>query len=450
MAQGTTPNTSAQYAGATTRIIAAKALEQTQRYLVLYQFADQKTIPKGHGVQWEAIRWNYMQLPRYPTAEGVPPNPNSLDFTQVTGTAVQWAGRWVGTDVAMVTTQQDLMATASKQLGMQLSQLKERNGFVNMMAGTQVNYANAVGARASLAATDLLNPTDINRTYANLSNLGAPKWNGQTGETVQRSIDYTRRESEKTIPGVEHYVAIGSIFPLEDLRNNPTVVTAWSRSDVDRLYINQMGYWGGITFCETNMAPTFTGVAQVNGANGVGSLTAGTYTIQVTGWDNQNFYESRIYQLSTDVVVTTGGITLTTPSTTGFTYAVYVGVGSGAAVGQLGLSTSGPSSGSFAGQAIELPPSTTVTITGLGAQMIPPAAPATGVTVYPVFIFGRDAFACLKLDGVQWLRPTGADKADQLDQLRVIGYKFMEGWVILDQRKMARIECSASNAGAFG
>lgn len=449
MAQGTTPNSSNQYAGITTRFIAREAMEQTQRYLVLYQFADKKTIPHGRGVQWEAFRWNYMQLPRFPTAEGVPPTPRSLDFTQVTGTAVQWAGRWVGTDVATITTQQDLMKAAGKQLGMQVAQMKERNGYVNLMSGTQVNYANAVGARASLAATDVLNPTDVNRTYANLSNLGAQKWNGQTGETVERSIDYTARNSEKTIKGVEHYVAIGSIFPLEDLRNNPTVVTAWSRSDVDRLYINQMGYWGGITFCETNMAPTFVGVAQVNGANGAGSLTTGTYTIQVTGWDDQNFYESRIYQLSADVAVTTGGITLTTPSTTGFTYAVYVGVGSAALPTQLGLTTSGPSSGSFQGQAIELPPSTVVTITGLGAQMIPPAAPATGVTVFPVFIFGREAFACLKLEGIQWLRPTGPDKADQLDQLRVIGWKMMEGWTILDQRKMARIECSASNSGAF-
>src|ERR1700688_195892 len=241
-------NTSNQYAGITTRIIEREAMQQTQRFLVLYQFSDKKTIPHGHGVQWEAFRWNYMNLPHFPTAEAVPPPASSLDYTQVTGTAVQWAGRWVGTDVATITTPQDLMRAAGKQLGMQLAQMKERNGFVNLMSGTQVNYANAVGSRVALAATDVLNPTDINRTYANLSFLGAQKWNGQTGETVERSIDYTARASEKTIKGVEHYVAIGDIFALEDLRNNPTVVTAWSRSDVDRLYINQMGYWGGITF----------------------------------------------------------------------------------------------------------------------------------------------------------------------------------------------------------
>ena len=445
----TSPNTSAQYAGATTRVIAADALQESQRYLILYQFSDKKTLQHGHGNQWSAIRWNRMNLPRSPIAEGVPPDPSSLTYTQVTGMAVQWGGRWVGTDVATITTQQDLMAAASKQLGMQLAEMKERNGFVNLMSGIQINYANQAGSRGALAAGDNLNPTDVSRTFANLANLGVPLWNGQTGEDVQRSMDYTARQSEKTIKNVEHLVAIGGTFPLDDLANNPQVVATWQFSDHNRLYINEMGYWKGIVFCRSNMVPSFTGVAQVNGANGVGSLTTGTYTIQVTGWEDEKFYESRIYQLSADVSVTTGGITLTTPSTPGFTYAVYVGVGSAAAPQNLGLTTSGPSVGPYQGQAIQIPPSTSVTITGLGLTQLPPAAPATGVTVYPTFIFGQKAFACLKLEGVQWLRPSGADKSDQLDQLRVIGYKFMEGWTILDQRFMARIETTASNTGAF-
>ena len=445
-----TVNVSSQYAGATTRVIASRALKETQRYLILYQFADKETMQHGHGVTWSAIRWSRLPLPQAPVAEGVPPSANQLSFTQVTGSAVQWAGRLVFTDVSLITTQQSLITEGSRMLGMQLAEMKERNGFVALMGGTQVNYANSVGARASLAAGDNLNPTDVNRTMANMKNLGVWLWNGQEGEDVQRSIDYTARQSEKTIKGVQHLVAIGSVFPLEDLRNNPTVVTAWQRSDINRLYINEMGYWKGITFCESNMIPTFTGVAQVNGTNGVGSLGTATYTIQVTGWDDQNFYESRIYQLSTDISVTTGGINVTVPSTPGFTYAVYVGVGSGAALSNLGLTTSGPSSGPFQGQAIGIAPGTAVVITGLGSMAIPPAAPATGVTVYPTFIFGKNAFACLKLEGVSWNRLMDADKSDPHNQLRSIGWKLFEGWCIKDQRFLCRLETTASNSGTFG
>jgi hypothetical protein len=444
-----TVNVSSQYAGATTRVIASRALKETQRYLILYQFADKETMQHGHGVTWSAIRWSRLPLPQTPVAEGTPPPANQLSFTQVTGSAVQWAGRLVFTDVSLITTQQSLISEGSRMLGMQLAEMKERNGFVALMGGTQVNYANSVGARASLAAGDNLNPTDVNRTMANMKNLGVWLWNGQEGEDVQRSIDYTARQSEKTIKGVQHLVAIGSVFPLEDLRNNPTVVTAWQRSDINRLYINEMGYWGGITFCESNMIPTFTGVAQVNGTNGVGSLTTATYTIQVTGWDDQNFYESRIYQVSTDISVTTGGINVTVPSTPGFTYAVYVGVGSGAAPANLGVTTSGPSSGPFQGQAIGIAPGTAVVITDIGSMAIPPAAPATGITVYPTFIFGKNSFACLKLEGVSWNRLMDADKSDPHNQLRSIGWKVFEGWVIKDQRYVCRLETTASNTGTF-
>jgi len=443
-------NQSSQYAGATTRIIAAKALQETQRYLIIYQFADKEPMEHGHGVTWSAIRWSRLPLPQAPVAEGVPPPANQLSFTQVTGSAVQWAGRLVFTDVSIITTQQNLISVGSKMLGMQLGEMKERNAMVALMSGTQVNYANAVGSRAALAAGDNLNPTDVSRTFANMVNLGVPLWNGQTGEDVQRSIDYTARQSEKTIKGVEHLVAVGNTFPLDDLANNPTVVAAWQRSDINRLYINEMGYWKGITFCRSNMIPTFTGIAQVNGANGVGSLGTATYTIQVTGWDNQNFYESQIYQVSTDVSVTTGGINVTVPSTPGFTYAVYVGIGSGAAPANLGLTTSGPTSGPFQGQAIGIAPGTAVVITGIGSMAIPPAAPATGVTVYPTFVFGQNAFACLKLEGVQWNRLMDADKSDPHNQLRSIGWKLFEGWCIKDQRFLARIETTASNSGTFG
>lgn len=444
-------NQSSAYAGATTRIIAAKALQESQRYLVVYNFADKVTMEHGHGVTWSAIRWSRLPLPQSPIAEGVPPPANALAFTQVTGSAVQWAGRLVFTDVSLITTQQNLINEGSRMLGMQLAEMKERNGFVALMSGTQVNYANSVGARASLAAGDNLNPTDVSRTFSNMVNLGVPMWNGQTGEDVQRSIDYTARASEKTIKGVEHLVAIGNAFPLDDLAQNPTVVNTWMRSDVNRLYINEMGYWKGITFCRSNMVPSFTGVAQVNGANAVGSLTTATYTIQVTGWDNQNFYESRIYQVSADVAVTTGGISLTTPSTPGFTYAVYIGVGASAAPANLALtsSLSAPATGPFAGQAIGLPPATSVTLTGIGSMAIPPAAPDTGITVWPTFIFGQNSFACLKLEGVQWNRLMDADKSDPHNQLRSIGWKVFEGWVIKDQRFLARIETTASNTGAF-
>lgn len=441
--------TSSNFAGTITRKIERKALEVAQRYIVVSQFADKKSIEPGTGTSWNAIRWNRLPLPTAPIAEGVAPDPNTLTFNAVTGVASQWAGRCVFSDVSSLTIQWDLMDEAAGRLGQQLTEMKERNLFNILCAGTQINYVNSRGSRAALVAGDNLDPTTVGRTFTNLQILGAPFWNGQTGETVMRPMDYNATQSERTIRSVEHLVAVGDPRAIQDLRNNPLVVQTWQHSDHNRLYINQMGYWGGITFCQSNMLPSWVGVAQVNGANAAGDLTTGTYTIQVTGWDNQNFYESRIYQLSADVAVTTGGISLTTPSTAGFTYAVYIGSGSAAPTTNLGLTTSGPTTGVYANQAILIPPSTSVTITGIGLPQIPPAAPATGVTVYRTFVFGQRAFASLKLEGVKWVRLTDAAKSDPHNLLRVIGWKCWDGGVILNQTFMAGIESTASNTGAF-
>jgi N4-gp56 family major capsid protein len=446
-------NTSSSYQADVPRLIAAETLEVAQRFCVVHQFADKKSIDKHTGTNWTATRFERLQLPLAPVSEGIPPVSQQLPITQVTGTALQWAGRVEFTDVAVVTIQHDLLKEATTRLGMQLAELRERNGFNALMAGTQVNYSDSKGSRAALVAADTLKPADVNRTYTNLEVLGAPAWSGQTGETVQRSIDYNPRQSEKGPWNTEHYVGVGDPRPLADLASDPTVVQAWSYSDVTRLYINEVGYWRGMHFCKSNLVPTFTGVAAVTatGAGTGGNLAVGTYAVQVTGWDIQNQYESRIYQVQTAVGVTAGqNITLTTPNTPGFTYAVYVSQAGSTAVLNLGTSAQGPTTGPYTGQAISLPPNTAVTINGVGLFQVPPAAPATGVVVYPTFFFGQRSFASLKLEDVSWNRLFEADKSDPHNQRRVIGWKAMEGWVILNQQFLARLETCASNSGAWG
>ena len=81
---------------------------------------------------------------------------------------------------------------------------------------------------------------------------------------------------------------------------------------------------------------------------------------------------------------------------------------------------------------------------------MPPAAPATGVTVFPTFTMGEQYYACLELEDVSYTFLGEADKSDPLNQLRVIGWKLFEGWVILNQQFGCRIESSASNTGSFG
>jgi hypothetical protein len=201
------------------------------------------------------------------------------------------------------------------------------------------------------------------------------------------------------------------------------------------------------------MVPSWTGVAAVNGsAASSGMLATNTYYIQVTGADTQNNYESRIYQVSSSISVTgpNGSITLTTPNISGFTFNVYVGTTSSPS--NLGMSVSGPSSGAMAGQAVQLPPNTAITITATGLAQTPPAAPATGVTVYPVYIFGEDAFGVIELEGggVDWSYLNQAEKADPNNQLRIVAWKTWQGAMILNSQFCAKIECASAFGPTFG
>ena len=177
------------------------------------------------------------------------------------------------------------------------------------------------------------------------------------------------------------------------------------------------------------------------------------YYVQITGSDTQNQYESQIYQVSNAINVSGGGgagsIQVTTPNVPGFTYSVYISVGSGALPMNLGLSAAGPTTGPYAGQAVQLPYNTLVTITGFGLMQVPPAAPKDTVTVWPTYVFGEDAFCALELERLTWTRLFEADKSDPLNQLRVVGWKGWDGYVITNQQFMARIESSASNTGAY-
>ncbi len=432
--------------------LARETLPIAQKTLVIHQFGQKYKLERGHGTAMNFTRYNRLALPFAPLSEGVPATSQGLTIQQVTGAAQQWGGLVTITDVAELAIFHNPFQMAKKLAAYQVAETMDRNDFLTLMGGTQVNYVNSRGARASLVAGDVLDPFTVQRTVAALADLGAPRFNGPPASTPNPKINIRdgQPRAGSDPRGNPHYVAVTRTFPLQDLRQNPTVSNAWSYSDINKLYNAEVGEWSGMRFCESNMVPSFTGVAQVNGANGAGSLTTGTYYIQLTGVDTQNQYESRIYQVSASVSVTTGGIIFTTPNIAGFTFNAYVGTTTSPA--NLGLCVLGPTSGPMTGQAVQLPANTACTITGTGLAQVPPAAPATGVTVYPVFVFGEDAFGVIELQGgdIAWSYLNQAEKADPQNQLRMVAWKAWTGAMILNAQFMARIECASAFSPTFG
>lgn len=447
-------NTGGAYGtGDVEQYIQDKTLPLTQQQLVVYQFGDALRLPRGRGTQYAASRYTRVPLPFAPLSEGVPPVGETMTLQQVVATAQQWGDKITVTDVADLTIKHPLFQKAIELSALAVAETHERNTFNNLMGGTQVNYVSTRGSRALLQAGDVLNPHEVNRATAALMTIGAPMYQGteRTDEKLNAEMGGSRASSSPR--AMPHYTAVIHPLVAADMRENSQITTAWSYSDINRLYNFELGEWGGVRFTMSNMVPSFTGNANTGfsvSAGTSGSLATGTYYVQVTGSAAITQYESQIYQVSSSVSVTgpTGSITVALPSTTGYTYNVYIGTTNSPT--NLGTTSSGPTVGPMTGQAVQLTAGATVIITNTGTAQTPPAAPATGVTVYPTFVFGKGAYGIVVLDDVKFTYLKTADKSDPLNQLRVVGYKFYEGVLICNNQFFLRIESSSAFSSTFG
>lgn len=444
-------NVASQFSNDIVNYIADETLPLARRQLIAYQFGDPLTLPEGRGTTYTATRYNRVPLPYAALSEGVPPIGQTMTIAQVSATAQQWGDKITITDVAEITIFHPLFKKGIELTALQVSETLERNTFNNLMALTQVNYVNSRGNRASLVAGDVLDTTTVIRTQAALATLGAPRFMGDEQTDEKIAAESGGNEASKNPRMNPHYVALIHQLVSADFSTNSTVVTAWSYSDVNRLYNAEAGEWRGIRFCESNMVPNFVGVAAIEGSAGTaGSLATGTYYVQVTASDTQNQYESQIYQVSSSISVTgpTGSISVVLPALSGYTFNVYVSTDN--TPSNLGLSSAGPTTGPLQGQATQLQPAQTVVITGVGTAQTPPAAPATGVTVYPTFVIGRGSYGQVVLKDCEFTYLKDADKSDPLNQLRVIGWKCFYGTIILNTQFAAIIESSSAFSATFG
>ena len=447
-----TTNQASTFSADIENYIQQKVLPLVQRQLVAYQFGQQLRLPKNRGTTYTASRYDRVNLPNAPLSEGVPPTGEQMTLVQVSATAQQWGDTITVTDVADMTIKHPLFQTAIKLIGMQMAETLERNTMNTLLSGSQVNYVNTRGNRASLVAGDVLNPHEINRAVGSLRTIGAPEFMGQRNEDEKVTAGKPST-GDKDPRGFSHYVGILHPLVEQDLSENATVTTAWSYSDINRLYNNEIGTWRGVRWTRSNLVPSFTGAAQATATGNAtgGALAAGTYYVQFTGSVVGNGYEQIIYQVSNAVTVGgsgAGSITVTTPSTAGYVWNVYVGTSSTPT--NLGVSAAGPTSGPLAGQAFNIASNTTVTISGVGISRTPPAAPASGVTVFPSFIFGQDSYGIVMLDDPKMSYLQTADKSDPLNQLRIVGWKVMYGTIILNQNFFMRVESTSAFTATFG
>lgn len=447
-------NTSGQFSSDIENYIQDEVLALSYRTLVAYQFGDPLKLPENRGTTYTASRYVRLNLPYAPLQEGIAPPGEQMSLQQVSVTAQQWGDKVTVTDVANLTIKHPIFQMAVELVSLQVNETLERNTFNALMAGTNINYANGKTSRAALTAGDVMSPHESNAVFGIFGTYGVPAFNGSELKDVFKDVEEFRPVKDSA--GMQHYVAIPHPLVSQDMRENAVVSNAWSYSDVDKLYNNELGDWGGFRWCSSNMVPYWTGVAQVNGSGSTsgGTLATGTYYIQITGAPAQTSVEQQIYQVSNSISITgpTGSISFTTPNLSGYVFNAYIGTTTSPS--NLAASPQGPATGSQAGMAVQLPPNTLITLTATGSAQTPPAAPATGVTVYPTFFIGKHAYGQVSLQEPEFFYLTGADKSDPLNQTRVVSWKVFYGTILLNQNFFMRVESTSAfspnpSSGAF-
>jgi N4-gp56 family major capsid protein len=444
-------NQASNYTGDVLDYLEDTLLPLAQKKLVAYKFGEPIKLPEGRGTQYNAVRLQRLALPTQPLSEGVPPVGQLMSLETISGTVQQWGAIGTITDVAENTVFHPPFQNLIRMLALQTAELLERNTFNTLNSGTQVQYAGGAASRFALSSTDVMDGSELIKASGILRTLGAPMFDGDMETDVQKDAGMGGANASKSPRMTEHYVAINHPAVTSDLRSDTVIQTAWSYSDINRLYNHEVGEWNSIRFCESNMVPSFTGAALVGGASPgtSGALATDTYFLLVTASDDVNRYETVIHQVDTGTAVTgpNGSIDITVPSTTGYTYNVYIG--DSATPVNLGVSADGPTSGPLQGQATEIAPGTTITITDIGVAQTPPAPVATGVTVYPTYILGRGAYGQVELKGIEHTYLDEADKSDPLNQLLTAGWKVFYGSLILNNQFMARIESGSAFPTTF-
>ena len=433
-------------------LIADELLPLAQNRLVVYHLGEPIKMPKGRGTTYTKTRFNRLPLPYAPLQEAVPGSGFVMALSQVTAAVQQWGGLVILSDRATYTIKHDTMSKAKELIAIQAAETLERNTFNTLFGFTQVNTVNSRGSRYALQAGDVLGLIDLQRAQVQLSTIGAYQWMGN--EEVNPRVDAKTQDSDalsRKMPS-PHYIMVVHDFVSGDLRQQALFVQASSYSDVNKLYNSEVGQWAGDRVVKSNMVPYFTGSALITGtpsASGGSLATFATYNIIVTESDPMRQYETVIHQVSGNISVTgpTGSISVVLPASAN-TFSIYITT-AGASPINLALTPQGPLSGPFQGQAIQLAGGQTVTLTGIGVAQVPPAPVATGLTVYPSWIFGKYAYSQIVLDDIQVQYLDEADKSDPFNQLREVTWKIDYGSMLDNNTYAIRVESVSQFSSAF-
>lgn len=410
-------------------MITKRMYELAERNLASGQFFKDYELDNYMSKTMRIVRYNRFNLPTTQLVEGVPPDSVALGFVYVDVTVEQWGIVAMLTDVGMLTITHPILQIAIERCSLALAELMERENAKVLMTGTNVIYGNG-----GVASRDLI------------VNTGTPKTDRMTTATVLGATTQLRAQGAQVWEGDLYG---GIIQPQQEsdlLASDTTFQNSSNFARVRKLENAEIGIWMGVHWVRGNFLPIFAGVAAPDGsattatkakfvaADTGGSLATGNYKMAVVARDVTSDYERKISQNSGNMTisssVTTGMVTITTPTSTNYVYDIYCTAVGGSTYYKVASRVAASTNFYF-------------TTAPAGTEATAPTAPSSGTEVFCGWVIGKDAIARVKLNQMSmqsYITPPGASYTDPLAQGRKVGTKMMYKCAIQDNTFMVRME----------
>lgn len=390
-----------------------------EKDVVFAQHSTPAELPQHNSKTIQFSRYPRIPLPQTPATEGSTPDSQKLSVETVTAVVDQWILIVTLTDLAQLTIKHPLVPIVSNLLGLAQAELVDREIQRVLVSNASVVYANGRTSRAGLTTADTLNSTEMRKLWRTLRRNGA-RFFGRL------------------------YAFICDPETSQDIASEDQFHTAHQLKDVQALYNNVIGDWMGFMVEVSNYIPSLTlitdGSWTVGSPTGADGSWGGTVTpyVKITAVDNEAGFETEISNAISGTSTTINQhIPLTMPSTTGFTYNVYVSAASGDNTdATMFLATSG------------LAPSAVYNVLGfVTTGTNPPASPPTGVTVHTSYALAQEAYGMVKLSGDNlrtFITPNVPSDSDPALQRRKLSLKGSFKAVVLNGNYFERIESASA------
>jgi len=376
------------------------------------------TIPSGNGTNIKFVRIPRIVLPGTLT-EGVPPTSDAMDAEIVTATATQFGQSLSISDVVDLTLKHPFVQRGMMELAEAAARKDDQIIQDVLLGGTNVFFGGGKASRALLASGDIVD-TDLIRDSVAQLEIGSDGVDGSAP-----------RMPNGTYAGIFHSKHILDLLADTDFRN-----LAY-RQDAEALRRGVVNTWNDVQITKNTFGPQFTnesamvGAAVADAPGGTTYDIAKTIKFSVVQKNKKRGFAEGILE-SSHLMVANKDLLITVGTSTDFLYDVYAdSAADGTGTRKLVIAN--------------VVGTTAVTVSALPTGAAPPLAPAAGVTVYVSYILGARSASVVDLKSLQTFTNQGPSKSDPLDQQTIMGTKWFDTAVILNDAFMVRLEAPSNH-----